>query len=108
MCHNLLIGVFETYIIPSRSTQTITYNKPISNETVSHWIKNFMATAGIDTNQYKSHSTRAASTSHLASRDYDIKDILSAAGWSKEETFRRFYHFDSEKFGRELMNTLTL
>ena len=25
MCHNLLIGVFETYIIPSRSTQIITY-----------------------------------------------------------------------------------
>ena len=84
-------------------------HKPISNETVSHWIKNFMATAGIDTSQYKGHSTRAASTSHLASKDYDLKDIMSAAGWSKEETFQRFYHFDSEKFnfGRELMNTLT-
>ena len=54
--------------------------KLISTETVSHWIKNFMTTAGIDTNQYKSHSTRAASTSHLASKDYDLKDIMNAAG----------------------------
>ena len=83
-------------------------HKPISNETVSHWMKNFMASAGIDRNQYKGHSTRAASTSHLASKDYDLKDIMTAAGWSKEETFQRFYHFESPKFnfGRELVNTL--
>ena len=43
-------------------TSFVKPHKPISNETVSHWIKNFMVTAGIDTNQHKSHSTRAGST----------------------------------------------
>ena len=67
-----------------------------------------MTIAGIDTKQYKSHSTRAASTSHVASKDYDLKDIMNAAGWSKEETFQKFYHFDNEKFnfGRAIMTTL--
>ena len=71
-------------------------------------LKTSVASAGIDTNQYKSHSSRAASTLHLASKDYDLKDIMSAAGWSKEETFQRFYRFDSPKsnFGRELVNNL--
>ena len=63
-----------------------------------------MTIAGVDTKQYKTHSTRAASTSHLASKDCDLKDIINAAGWSKQETFQRFYRFDSEKcnFGRVL------
>jgi site-specific recombinase XerD len=84
--------------------------KPISTETISHWIKNFMTTAGVDTTQYKSHSTRAASTSHLASQQFDLKDILNAAGWSKEETFKRFYHFKDNNefnFGNAIMNTLS-
>ena len=65
-------------------------HKPISTETTSHWIKNFMALAGINTSQYQTHSTRAASTSHLASKHFDLKSIMQAAGWSNEETFQRF------------------
>ncbi|CAB3998599.1 Pro-Pol poly [Paramuricea clavata] len=87
-----------------------TLYKPISTETISHWIKNFMTTAGVDTTQYKSPSTRAASTSHLASQQFDLKDILNAAGWSKEETFKRFYHFKDNNefnFGSAIMNTLS-
>ena len=58
----------------------------------------------------KSHSTTAASTSHLASQQFDLKDILNAAGWSKEETFKRFYHFKDNNefnFGSAIMNTLS-
>jgi hypothetical protein len=29
--------------------------RPISTETISHWIKNFMTTSGVDTTQNKSH-----------------------------------------------------
>jgi len=69
-------------------------HRPVSRETVSQWIKNFMSLAGIDTTKYKSHSTRGASASYLAAKHFDVKDIMSAAGWSKEETFRRFYNFE--------------
>ena len=67
-----------------------------------------MASAGIDTNLFKSHSTKGASTSHLASKNYDLKDIMNAAGWSKEETFQRFYHYNNEQFNFScaIMNTL--
>ena len=84
--------------------------KPISTETISHWIKKCMTTAGVDTTQYKSHRTRAASTSDLASQQFDLKDILNAAGWSKEETFKPFYHFKDNNefiFGSAIMNTLS-
>ena len=32
--------------------------RPVSRETISQWIKNFMLLAGVDTSKYKSHSTR--------------------------------------------------
>ena len=69
-------------------------HRPVSRETVSQWIKNFMSLPGIYTSKYKSHSTRGASASYLASKHFDVKDIKRAAGWSKEETFRRFYNFE--------------
>ena len=64
---------------------------------MSHWIKNFMSLAGIDTSQYKSHSTRGTSASYLLSKQFDVKDIMRSAGWSKEETFRRFYNFEQNR-----------
>ena len=86
-------------------------HKPISTETTSHWIKNFMALAGINTSQYKTHSTRAASTSHLASKHFDLKSIMQAAGWSNEETFQRFYNFsadcDTFNFGSAMLDAMT-
>ena len=63
-------------------------HRPVSRETVSQWIKNFMSLAGIDTSKYKTHSARGAS------KHFDVKGIMSAAGWSKTETFRRFYNFE--------------
>lgn len=66
--------------------------KAVSRETISQWIKSFMTAAGIDTSVYKSHTTRAASTSFLATRQCDVNDIMGAVGWTKEETFQRFYN----------------
>ena len=85
-------------------------HKPISTETTSHWVKSFMTAAGIDTSQYKGHTTRAASTSYLASKHFDLKNIMLAAGWSKEETFQRFYNFSNNNtfnFGSAIMDTLS-
>ena len=82
-------------------------HKAVSRDTISQWIKTFMTAAGINTSVYKSHTTRAASTSFLVGKQFDIKDIIGAAGWTKEGTFHRFYHRDivsNFNFGNALLN----
>ena len=70
-----------------------------------------MSLAGINTSKYKTHNTRAASTSHLASEHFDLKSIMQAAGWSNEETFQRFYNFDTDSdtfnFGSAMLDTMS-
>ena len=69
-----------------------------------------MLSAGIDTSKYTTHSTRAASTSHLAAKQFDIKQIMKAAGWSKEETFHHFYNRtigSSFNFGSAILDSLS-
>ena len=83
---------------------------PISTSTISRWIKLTLGEAGIDTSLYKSHSTRAASTS-AASKSLDISYILKAASWKKASTFRRYYHrnisseSESVRFGAAVLDT---
>ena len=79
----------------------ISHSRPhhaASSETISRWCKQFLGLAGIDTAKYKGHSTRAASTSLLAqSNSVNLSQILRAAGWSNEQTFRRFYDLPQEQ-----------
>ena len=63
----------------------------VSTSTISRWIKTMMARAGIDTDRFKPHSVRGASTSKAKKADYPIDEILKAAGWSNASTFARFY-----------------
>ena len=65
---------------------------PASKDTISRWCKNILKFAGIDVSKFKVHSTRSASTSFLAERNVNIKDIMTSAGWSNEITFQRYYH----------------
>lgn len=66
------------------------YN-PVSIDTISRWIKTVMMESGIDTDLFKAHSTRAASTSNAKHEDIPIDDILKSAGWSRSKTFEKFY-----------------
>ncbi len=86
-------------------------HRPISCDTISHWVKNFMALTGIDISKYKSHSTRGTSASHLASKNFNIRDIMAATGWSKEETFQRYYNFakpNDFNYGDSILNSVHL
>ena len=94
-CQQLLIS----YVKP---------NGPVSKDTISRWCKAVLGAAGVDISKFKGHSTRAASTSHLAECNFKIQDIMSSAGWSNEAVFQRFYnkpatsHFN---FGKAILDS---
>ncbi len=83
---------------------------PASADSILWWCLTFLRAAGIDTIKFKSHSTRAASTSSLSQKRDTVKGILAAAGWSHERTFSRFYKLkcDSFNFGTALLRTSAL
>ena len=81
-------------------------HKPITSATISRWMRSLMAESGIDVDQFKPHSVRAAATSAASNLGVSIKDILKAANWASESTFLRFYHKPVEKnnFGKVILN----
>ena len=82
---------------------------PVSNDTISRWVKSLLLSAGIDTTKFSAHSTRAASASFLASNSISIDDIMKSVGWSSESVFQRFYHKPSEEnfnFGNSILETM--
>lgn len=74
----------------------LTYKKPhhpCSTQTLSRWIKDILNNSGIDTNIYKGHSTRHASTSAAARKGVNVEIIRQAAGWSSNsKIFANFYN----------------
>ena len=67
-------------------------HKPVTRDSVARWCSTIMQKAGIDTSIFAPHSTRSASTSAAFREGCPLQTILDAGGWSKEETFSRFYH----------------
>jgi integrase len=67
--------------------------RPISNQTISRWLKEVLKLSGIDTNLFKAHSFRGAATSKAYSEGCNIDNIFKRAGWSNNSTmFAKFYH----------------
>ena len=93
----------------SNTKLLISFCKPhdaITTSTIGRWLKETLRLSGIDITVYKSHSVRAAATSAAKSSNVPIEDILSAAGWSGAETFRKFYNkplVKSESFANRLL-----
>ena len=81
--------------------------QPVSKDTVSRWVKQILRASGISTEKYSAHSIRAASTSHCKGNGLSLQGIMASAGWSKKETFARFYdkpvEFNEENFGNTLL-----
>ena len=69
---------------PDDSTQLlISFRKPhrpVSAPSVSRWLLEVMALAGIDTSIFKGHSTRGASASQAAAASMSADDIVKAVG----------------------------
>jgi len=66
-------------------------HKPVTSSTIARWLLTVMADSGVDTDKYKAHSTRGASTSAARQKGAPVADILHAADWSRASTFQRFY-----------------
>ena len=63
-----------------------------------------MESAGIDTIIFKAHSVRSASTSAAAMQGVTTEDLLNAADWSTDSSFRRFYYKPvRDTFGKSVL-----
>ena len=66
-------------------------HSPVTKDTIARWVREVMKLAGIDVALFTPHSMRAASTSALARAKVPLHTILETAGWSRHDTFARFY-----------------
>ncbi|KAM4772440.1 integrase/recombinase xerD homolog [Rhinophrynus dorsalis] len=64
---------------------------PVSAATLARWVRWIMQLAGIDVSLFGAHSTRGAMASKAVLVGGRLKDILRAADWSRESTFKEFY-----------------
>lgn len=85
---------------PLRNSQEkflfLTTRKPHSvanKQTISRWVREILASAGIDTSTFKPHSIRHASSSAALKQGISLEVICRTAGWSERtETFAKFYN----------------
>ena len=106
-----LRGKFTQLLISYEQT-----HKPVTTDTIARWLKTVLDKAGIDTNIFHAHSTRAASTSAAKTANLSIHAIMNAAGWTNALTFSKFYdkpvaatsNTNSENFGHNLLTSLNI
>ena len=65
-------------------------HKPVTSATIARWVKTVLSLTGID-DIFTAHSTRGASTSAAVRAGVALPDIMEAADWSRESTFKKFY-----------------
>ena len=63
----------------------------VKTGTISSWLKQGMAMAGIDTSTFKAHSIRGAAASSAAARGLSIKEIMKKGRWRTNSILSRFY-----------------
>ena len=71
-------------------------HKGISRDTLARWTVSVMKMAGINTDAYKSHSTRGATASASKRLGVGINLIIKHAGWKNAESFANYYDKDIE------------
>ena len=82
-------------------------HKPVSSSTIARWLKVLLGKAGVNTEIFKAHSTRSASTSAAAVADVTTGDILKAADRSSKAVIQKFYHKPSasNQFGLAVLSS---
>lgn len=93
-------GAIKTLLLTTRKPY-----KAASRDTLRRWVRQLMGDAGLDLTMFAPHSTRAASTSSVATT-LPLTTIIRTAGWTRESTFRRYYKkpvYDPAGFGTTVM-----
>lgn len=91
--HSLLAYLEATKNHRQSSSVLVSYKtyKPVSTSTIARWLKSVLELSGIDSNVFKAHSYRSASTSAAFSKGCSLKTILETADWKSDKNFRKFY-----------------
>ena len=93
---SLLMYIRRTKVLRGDNNQLfvslIKPHGPVTSSTIARWLKELMTAASIDTNVFKAHSVRSASTSAATMQGVTTQDIRSAADWSTESTFQKLYY----------------
>ena len=83
-------------------------HKPVSKSTITRWILSLLGRAGIDTNTFKSHSLRSASSSKVSKVGLTTKDVLERGNWKGTSVWEKHYHKNiatsSERYTTCLLN----
>ena len=96
-----VVSILQTYLSRTSSIRKdtkslfVTLRPPhtgAAKDTLTRWVRTVMSTAGIDTNVFRPHSVRAASTSAAKRGGATVAEILGNAGWTTTSTFTRFYN----------------
>ena len=66
-------------------------HKPVITCSIARWLRTVMSIAGIDTSNFKAHSTRAASTSKAIIKGLSTQQIVKCANWTRASTFNKYY-----------------
>ena len=64
---------------------------PASQDTITRWVRSLLTKAGLDLKIFTPHSIRGASASAASSLRVPLSTIMETAGWTQENTFRKFY-----------------
>jgi len=60
--------------------------------TLSRWLRTAIKNAGIDTELFKAHSVRGASTRAAVNSNIPLDKVMKMADWSCVSTFQKFYY----------------
>ena len=77
---------------------------PVARNTISRWLTEVMALAGIDTSYFTGHSTRGASTSKAKRRGANPNQLMLQGDWKNVTTF--INHYDREVIGPALSDLI--
>ena len=67
-------------------------HNPVSVDTVSHWLKEFLIPSGTDTSIFSGHSSRTATASKAKQVVLSLSEILKRGQWTNKSIFETFYN----------------
>ena len=98
LCAVRTLKEYIKYTSSLRGTETqlfISFKKPhrsVCTDTVRRWLLVTMNNAGINTSEFKSHSTRSAAASAALRNDVPIDKILEAGQWKSRNILNTYYN----------------